>query len=66
LNVSDICRSAFEQGLEDGSPAFTGCVDETVYAFFSFLLGSQIPVCACGGVEAFQRATEAMISSWER
>jgi len=65
LETVKIYSPAFEQGLEEGSLSICGNVEETAYAFFSFLLGTQISARACGGVEFFHRATEAMIMSWE-
>jgi len=65
LETVKIYSPAFEQGLEEGSLSICGNVEETAYAFFSFLLGTQISARACGGVEVFRRATEAMIMSWE-
>lgn len=60
-----IYTPAFQQGQQEGSLSFGGRVEETAYAFFSLLLGTQISARACGGVEAFMRSTEAMILSWE-
>lgn len=57
---------AFRQGQQEGSLSFRGSVEETAYAFFSFLLGAQISARACGGVQVFRSATAAIISSWER
>jgi len=56
---------AFKQGQQEGSLSFPGTAEETAYAFFSLLLGTQISARACGGVQAFQSATEAIISGWE-
>lgn len=62
----EIYMPAFKQGQQEGSLSFGGHVEGTAYAFFSFLLGAQISARACGGVEAFHRAAEALISSWEK
>lgn len=64
-NTVDIFSVAFKQGLEDGTLSFTGKVGDTAYAFFTFLLGTQIAARAHGGLSAFRRATEALISCWE-
>lgn len=61
-----IFAPAFKQGQEESSLSFGGHVEEAAYGFFSLLLGTQISTRAFGGVEAFYRATEAMISSWEK
>lgn len=58
--------AVFKQGLQEDSLAVTERVEETAYAFFSFLLGAQISARACGGVQFFNSATEAIIASWEK
>jgi len=62
----DIFAVAFKQGREDGTLFFAGTIEDTAYAFFTFLLGAQIAARVHGGVEPFRRATEAIISCWER
>ena len=62
----DIFAMAFKQGREDGTLSFAGTIADTAYAFFTFLLGTQIAARAHGGVESFRRATEAIISCWEK
>lgn len=62
----DIFAVAFKQGREQGTLSFKGAVEDTAYAYFTFLLGAQIAARAYGGIEYFRLATEAMISSWER
>lgn len=62
----DIFVVVFKQGQQEGSLSFTSPVEETAYAFFSFLLGAQISARACGGEPSFRSATEAIISSWEK
>lgn len=62
----DIFSTAFSQGRESGTLSFPGTVEETAYAFFTFLVGTQIAARAYGGVDAFRRATEAIISGWEK
>lgn len=64
-NTVDIFSAAFKQGLAEGTLSFAGKVEDTAYAFFTFLLGTQIAARAHGGLSAFRRATEALISSWE-
>lgn len=61
----DIFVVAFRQGQQEGSLSVSEQVEEMAYAFFSFLLGAQISARASGGAQAFSRATEAIISSWE-
>ena len=56
----------FNQGLQEGSLSVTERTEENAYAFFSLLLGAQISARACGGVQSFYNATEALISSWEK
>ena len=65
LETVSIFQVAFRQGQQEGALNFSGSVDETAYAFFSFLLGAQFSARACGGVHAFRTATEAIITSWE-
>lgn len=60
----DVFAVAFKQGREDGTLSFRGAVEDTAYAYFTFLLGAQIAARAYGGIDYFTRATEAMISSW--
>ena len=62
----EIYLIAFKQGESEGSLTLSGAVEATAYAFYSFLLGTQITSRACGGVDAFTRATDAIISGWEQ
>lgn len=62
----DIFTVVFRQGQQEDSLSVTGRAEEMAYAFFSFLLGVQISARACGGAQVFDRATEAIISSWEK
>ncbi len=64
-NTVRIFEIAFKQGRQEGSLSFKGSDEETAYAFFSFLLGTQISARALGGEKAFRTATEAVISAWE-
>jgi TetR/AcrR family transcriptional repressor of nem operon len=64
-NTVDIFSVAFRQGLEEATLSFAGQVEDMAYAFFTFLLGTQIAARAHGGLSAFRRATEALISCWE-
>ena len=61
-----IFAAVFDQVLQENSLSVTKRTEETADAFFSFLLGAQISARACGGVQSFDRATEAIISSWEK
>jgi TetR/AcrR family transcriptional repressor of nem operon len=61
----DIFSIVFKQGREEKSLVFDGTNKEAAYTFFSFLVGVQIAARVNGGAEAFQAATEVMISSWE-
>lgn len=65
-NTVEIFAIAFRQGREEGSLAFPDMEEDAAYAFFSFLVGAQIAARAYGGVEAFRRATEFTIHSWEK
>ncbi len=65
-NTVDIFAVTFKQGQEEGSLSFTGTVEESAYAFFSFLVGMQIVARVNGGVKAFQHATEVIISGLEK
>jgi TetR/AcrR family transcriptional repressor of nem operon len=56
----------FRQGQQEGSLTVAEPVEEISYAFFSMLIGAQIAGRACGGVPSFNRASEAIISSWEK
>jgi len=57
---------AFQQGREEKSLSFAGTYEAAAYAYFSFLLGVQIAARAHGGVEAFRRATEMIISGFKK
>jgi TetR/AcrR family transcriptional repressor of nem operon len=57
---------AFKQGESEGSLTLSDTAETSAYAFYSFLLGAQITSRACGGVEVFNQATEAIISGWEQ
>jgi TetR/AcrR family transcriptional repressor of nem operon len=61
----DIFSIVFKLGREEKSLAFDGTNKEAAYTFFSFLVGAQIAARVKGGTEAFQAATELIISSWE-
>jgi TetR/AcrR family transcriptional repressor of nem operon len=65
-NTAKIFTMAFKQGQEEGSLSFAGTNAETAYAFFSFLLGTQITARVTGGEKSFRSATEAVISGWEK
>ena len=62
----NIFAIAFHQGQEEGTLSFKGTVEDTAYAYFTFLLGAQIAARAYGGVEHFRLAIEAMIANWEK
>jgi TetR/AcrR family transcriptional repressor of nem operon len=62
----DIYKLTFKQGREECSLSFSGTDEEMAYAFYSFLLGTQISARAYGGTESFSYATEALISSLEK
>lgn len=64
-NTVNIFSTTFIQGREEGSLSFTGTEQEAAYAFFSFLLGTQIAARAYGGADAFHKATETIISCLE-
>ncbi|MBI9090051.1 MAG: TetR/AcrR family transcriptional regulator [Desulfobacterium sp.] len=61
----EIFSLAFKQGREEGSLTFNGTEKEIAYAFFSFLVGTQIAARVKGGAGAFNTATEIIITSWE-
>jgi TetR/AcrR family transcriptional repressor of nem operon len=61
-----IFMEVFTQGHQESSLAVTGSSEDMAYAFFSFLIGTQISARACGGVQSFNNSTEAIISNWER
>lgn len=56
--------TVFSQGREDNSLFFSGKEQDAAYAFFSFLVGVQIVARSSGGVPAFRRATETLITSY--
>lgn len=62
----DVFSVAFLQGVAEGTLACPCKVEDTAYAFFTFLLGTQIAARAHGGTSAFQRATESLICCWAR
>lgn len=62
----DVFSVAFRQGIAEGTLASSWKAEDTAYAFFTFLLGTQIAARAHGGISAFHRATESLISCWER
>jgi len=57
---------AFRQGLEEKSLSFAGTDEAAAYSYFSFLLGAQIAARAHGGIKAFRRATEMIISGFTK
>ena len=65
-NTVGIFEITFKQGLEEGSLSFKGTAKDHAYAFFSFLVGIQITARVHGDVKAFNSATEAIISGWEK
>lgn len=62
----NIYAVTFKQGQEEDSLSFKGTVEESAYAYFSFLVGVQIAARVNGGVKSFHSATEAIISGWEK
>ena len=65
-NTVDIYAVTFQQGQEEDSLSFTGTIEESAYAIFSFLVGMQIVARVNGGVKAFHHATEVIISGLEK
>jgi TetR/AcrR family transcriptional repressor of nem operon len=65
-NTVSIFTSVFQQGREEESLIFTGADEETAFAFFSLLIGTQTVARSYGGVKLFHQATEAFISSLEK
>ncbi len=65
-NTVSIFAAVFEQGRQEQSLTFTGTDEETAFAFFSLLVGSQIVARSHGGMQLFQRAAEGVISGFER
>ena len=61
----EIYLIAFKQGQTEGSLTLSDPAETTAFAFYSFLLGTQITSRACGGIDAFNQATAAIISGWE-
>ena len=64
-NTVSIFTLIFIQGREEGSIAATKKDGDTAYAFFSFLIGTQIVARSHGGVQMFRQATELFISAIE-
>lgn len=62
----EIYAVTFKQGQEEGSLSFKGTVEESAYAYFSFLVGVQIAARVDGGVKSFRSATEAILAGWEK
>jgi len=62
----EIFSVAFRQGLEEASLSYKGTEEEAAYSYFSFLVGAQIAARAHGGEKAFQRATEIIITGFEK
>ena len=68
-NIEDtvqIFTEVFRQGEDEGTLAFTGSTSETAYAFFSFLIGTQIVARAQGEEEFFRKSSEIMIEALTR
>lgn len=60
-----IFSKVFSQGKAENSLQFKGDETDAAYAFFSFMIGSQIVARSQGGVKQFQKAVEAMIQVFE-
>jgi len=65
-NTISIFAAVFEQGRQEQSLTFTGTDEETAFAFFSLLIGSQIVARSYGGMQLFQQAAEGVISGFEK
>jgi TetR/AcrR family transcriptional repressor of nem operon len=65
-NTVKIFMIAFKQGREEGSLSFAGSDEEVAYAFFSFLVGTQITARVYGGQKALRSASETVISGLEK
>jgi len=61
-----IFATVFEQGRQEQSLTFTGTEEDTAFAFFSLLVGSQIIARSHGGIQLFQQAAEGIISGFEK
>jgi TetR/AcrR family transcriptional repressor of nem operon len=64
-NTISIYAAVFEQGRQEKSLIFTGTDNEAAFAFFSFLVGAQTIARSHSGIDAFNQATEVIISGFE-
>lgn len=62
-NTVEIFSLVFKQGKEEQSLEFQGSEKEAAYAFFSFLIGTQIVARAQGGQEYFKKAAAFFIDA---
>ncbi len=60
-----IFAAVFREGREEKSLSYSGTDTEAAYAFFSFLVGTQIVGRSQGGIEMFSKAAEFVIAALE-
>jgi TetR/AcrR family transcriptional regulator, transcriptional repressor for nem operon len=65
-NTMSIFSRVFGQGRVEQTLNFEGSDEEAGFAFFSFLVGAQTISRTFGGTEKFLKATEVVISNFEK
>jgi TetR/AcrR family transcriptional repressor of nem operon len=65
-NTVSIFADVFKQGRQEGSLTLTGTDEDTAFAFFSLLVGTQTIARSHGGLQLFHQATEVFISGIEK
>jgi TetR/AcrR family transcriptional repressor of nem operon len=65
-NTVTIFSTVFVQGKEEHALFFNETAEDAAFAFFSFLVGTQIVARSCGGIEAFHKAAEVIIGALEK
>ena len=65
-NTVTIFATVFIQGKEEHSLAFTETAEDAAFAFFSFLVGTQIVARSCGGIDFFHKAAQVIIEALEK
>lgn len=65
-NTVTIFATVFIQGKKECSLSFTETPEDAAFAFFSFLVGTQIVARSCGGTEFFHKAAQIIIDALEK
>lgn len=65
-NTVAIFATIFAQGREESSLTFSETAEDAAFAFFSFLVGTQIVARSCDGTELFHKAAQIIIEALEK